>query len=121
MALTVNHPTLKEQVVYTTTVVDSSAAVSMYGRAPFRGKIVKWGVINSGVVDADRVYTAKINTVAVTPTLTVTASGSAAGDISSSVPTAGNAVAEDDKLEILSDAAGSTASVTHGFFVIQVA
>jgi hypothetical protein len=121
MALTVNHPTLKETVVYTTTVVDSSAAVSMFGRAPFRGKIVKWGVINTGVVDSDRVFTGKVNGTAITGTLTVVASGSAAGDINSSVPTAGNTVNEDDKLEIASDGAGSTASVCAGFFVIQVA
>jgi hypothetical protein len=121
MALTVNHPTLKEVVIPTTTVVDSSAAVSMFARAPFRGKIVKWGVINTGLVDSDRVFTAKVNGTAVTGTLTVAASGSAAGDNNSSVPTAGNAVNEDDKLEIASDGAGSTASVTAGFFVIQVA
>ena len=60
MALTVNHPTLKEQTVYTTTVVDSSAVVSMWARSPFRGKIVKWGVINSAVVDSDRTFTMKV-------------------------------------------------------------
>lgn len=121
MALTVNHPTLKEVVIPTTTVVDSSAAVSMYGRAPFRGKIVKWGVINTGVVDSDRVFTAKVNGTAIAPTLTVAASGSAAGDNNSSVPASGFAVNEDDKLEIASDGAGSTASVASGFFVVQVA
>lgn len=121
MALTVNHPTLKEVVVYTNTVVDSSAAVSMYARAPFRGKIVKWGVINTGVVDSDRTFTAKVNASAVTGTLVVAASGSAAGDNNSSIPTAGNDVKEDDKLEIASDGAGSTASVCAGYFVIQLA
>ena len=121
MALTVNHPTLKEQVVPTTTVVDSSAVVSMWARAPFRGNVVKWGVINAAVVDSDRTFTMKINATASAPTLVVAASGSAAGDNQSAVPTAGFAVNEGDKLEIASDGAGSTASVCSGFFVIQVA
>lgn len=121
MALTVNHPTLKEVVVPTTTTADSSGVVSVYGRAPFRGKIVKWGVILGAVVDSDRTFTAKVNGTAVTSTLVVAASGSAAGDNKNSVPTAGNAVNEDDVLEIASDGAGSTACPTAGFFVIQVA
>ena len=121
MALPRSRPMLKEVTVSTTTVVDSSAVVSMWARAPFRGNIVKWGVINAGVVDSDRLFTAKINGTAVAPTLTVAASGSAAGDNQSSVPTSAYAVNEDDKLEILSDGAGSTASVAHGFFVIQAA
>jgi hypothetical protein len=122
MALTINHPTLKEVVVYTTTIVDSSAAVSMYARAPFRGKIVKMGVVLGAVVDSDRVFTGKINGTAITGgALTVAASGSAAGDVKSLVPTAANFVSEDDTIEIASDGAGSTACVTQGFAVIQVA
>lgn len=122
MALTVNHPTLKEVVVYSTTIVDSSAAVSMYARAPFRGKIVKMGVVLGAVVDSDRLFTGKINGTAITGgALTVAASGSAAGDVKSLVPTAANLVKEDDTIEWLSDGAGSTACVTQGFAVIQVA
>ncbi len=122
MALTVNHPTLKEVVVPTTTVADSSGVVSMYGRAPFRGKIVKMGVILGAVVDSDRVFTGKIGGTAITGgALTVAASGSVAGDNKSLVPTALNLVNEDDVLEIASDGAGSTACVTAGFFVIQLA
>ncbi len=121
MALTVNHPLLKEQTIYTNTVVDSSAVVSMWARAPFRGKVVRWGVTNGAVVDSDRTFTFNINAVASAPTLVVAASGSAAGDNQSAVPTAGNAFVEGDKLEIASDGAGSTASVCQGFFVVQIA
>src|SRR4051812_40572855 len=94
MALTVNHPTLKEVTVYTNTVVDSSAVVSMWARAPFRGKVVRWGVTNSAVFDSDRTFTFNVNAVASAPTLVVAASGSAAGDNQSAVPTAGNAFVE---------------------------
>jgi hypothetical protein len=121
MALTVNHPTLKEVVVPTTTVVDSSAAVSMFARAPFRGKIVKWGVINTGVVDSDRVFTAKGQRHGRNRHADRCGVRLGSGRQQLSVPTAGNTVNEDDKLEIASDGAGSTASVTAGFFVIQVA
>ncbi len=121
MALTVNHPLLKEQTIYTTTVVDSSAVVSMWARAPFRGKVVRWGVVNAAVVDSDRTFTFNINGTASAPTLVVVASGSAAGDNQSAVPTAGFSFVEGDKLEIASDGAGSTASVCQGFFVVQIA
>jgi hypothetical protein len=122
MTLPTVHPTLREHAVNTSTVADSSAAVSMYARAPFRGKIVKLGVVLGAVVDSDRVFTAKINGTAITGgALTVAASGSAAGDVKSLVPTALNFCNEDDTLEILSDGAGSTACVTNGFFVIQTA
>jgi len=122
MALTNSHPTLKEVNISTTTIVDSSAVASMYGRAPFRGRIVKMGVVLGAVVDSDRVFTGKINGTSITGgALTVLASGSAAGDVKSLVPTALNFVNEDDTIEIASDGAGSTACVTQGFAVIQLA
>src|SRR5690348_8880498 len=109
MALTVNHPLLKEQTVHAY-VTDSSAAVSGYTSARFRGKIVKFGAVIGAAVDSDRVITVKINGTSVTGgTVTLTASGSAAGNVFSAVPTGANLVVEDDTIEFASDGAGATA------------
>lgn len=119
MALTINHPTLKEQTVYAY-VADSSSTASGYTSARFRGKIVKLGVVAGAVVDSDRVITAKINGTSITGgAITLTASGSAVGQVTTAVPTALNNVVEDDTIEFATDGAGSTACPTQYFAVIR--
>jgi hypothetical protein len=125
MALTVNHPLLKEVRVYGF-IADSAAASSgSYVISPIRGRITKLEVCGVAVVDADRVITTAIGTGAGTAitggAITMTASGSAAGSVFSAVPTAANNVNEGDVISFLSDAAGSTACPTHCVVTIQAA
>lgn len=107
MALTENRP-LNVVRVYAYSA-DQSTASSAFAAAPCRGRIVKVGVINyAAVTIAPNVLTAKISTVAVTiPTWTVSHSGAAAGDVAEVAPTAANNVVAGDKIEFISDGAGS--------------
>lgn len=121
MALTVNHPLLKE-VRVTAFLNDSSTTVPGYSVAPIRGKVVKIEIVYSAVVDSDRVLTTSIGSTAITGgAVTKAASGSAAGDISTLIPTAANACNEGDTLWIVTDGAGSTACPVHCVFTIQMA
>ncbi len=121
MALVTPHPVLKEARV-TAFNADSSGATSAYTYAPFRGRIVKLGSVAGAAVDSDRLITAKINGTAITGgAVTLTASGSAAGDVHTWVPTALNLVNEDDTIEFLSDGAGGTACPHQFFALIQMA
>jgi len=81
-------------------------------------RIIKLISVAGAVVDSDRVITAAINGTSITGgAITLTASGSAAGDVVSVTPTALNLVNEDDKISFASDGAGST-SCPHHFFAV---
>lgn len=88
---------------------DLANATSAWVVSPYAGTITGiWSVID-GTADADTVVTAKIATVAVTNgAFTITASGSAAGDVDSTVPSGANTVTAGQAIEFLSDAAGTT-------------
>ena len=125
MALTVNHPLLKEVRVYTV-LADSAGTGLAAVSSPIRGKIIKVECCNSAVVDSDRVITFSLGTggspVAITGgAVTMTASGSAIGQIFTGTPTALNLVAEGDTIQVTSDAAGSTACNTTCVITIQAA
>lgn len=123
MALTVNHPTLKEVVVHCHSASIGGTPAAAYARAPFRGKIVKVGVITGGTITtADCSVATAINGTAITGgTVTATVSGAAAGQLFSAVPTAANAVIEDDVISFTpSGASGSSIPGTF-FAVIQTA
>lgn len=120
MALTVNHPLLKEQTFYTY-LADVSTASSAYILASFRGKIVKLGTVLHGAIGtADSVVTVKINGTAVTGgAITVANSGSAAKDVDTAVPTALNVVNEGDVIEFATDGASSNTIPLDCFAIIQ--
>lgn len=117
MALPTNHPVSEWRVpAY---LADSAAVTTAYTSAPFRGRIIKLISVAGAVVDSDRVITAAINGTSITGgAITLTASGSAAGDVVSVTPTALNLVNEDDKISFASDGAGSTSCPHHFFAVI---
>lgn len=121
MALTTNHPLLKEVRVYCH-LADGAAVTTAYTVSPIRGKIVKVQAVAGAVVDSDRTITTSIGATAITGgAITQTASGSAAGDVSSATPTAANAVNEGDTISFASDGAGSTACPTTMVATIQMA
>lgn len=100
MALPTPHPTLKEQTI-AVYAHDISSAGSSFGRFPFRGRIVKLtSVIKNAITTADSTVTCKIAGTAITGgVITVTQSGSAAGQVNTATPTAANTGNEDDNIE----------------------
>jgi hypothetical protein len=131
MALTVNHPTLKEQTVY---AIAGAATIVVATPARFRGKIVKVGaILGAAITSAPLVITAAIvpatadaaapgaGTAITMPALSISNTNSAAGSGNNVVPTAANFINEDDSIVFTpSGAAGATTSVTY-YATIQVA
>lgn len=76
-------------------------------------------VLNGTIATANAVLTPKIGGTAVTNgAITITASGSAAGDLDSSAPTAANAVVEGDAIEIETNGASTNAVEVFGMILI---
>lgn len=133
MALTVNHPLLKEVTVYTCTNSIASTPLAAVARSPIRGKIVKTGAVSHGAFTTDcSIAVAIIPSVAggtapgggtaITGSpMTLTASNSAAGTSTTMTPTGANLVNEDDL--IMFTPSGSTGTTIGGTFyaVIQMA
>ena len=105
----------------TAKVTDISAAGSTFVAVPDGGNIVKIiTTIKNAITTADAAITFEIGGTAVTNgAITVTQSGSAAGDVDTSVPTAANRVEEDGTIEIISDGASATACEMIVTFVIR--
>lgn len=122
MALTVNHPLLKEVRVYTTHI-DTGSALSACVTSPIRGVITKLeSVVHAVIGTANNVITSSINGTAITGgTLTQLTASSAIGDIVTAVPTAANAVAEGDLIKFASDGGGTNVTPTTFIVTIQTA
>lgn len=123
MTLTVNHPTLKEVSVGAHSPSIGASAVAAYARAPFRGRIVKLvGVTGGTITTADATVSTAINGTAITNgNFTIVATGAAAGQVFSSIPSAANLVVEDDVISFTaSGASGATVPATF-YAVIQSA
>jgi hypothetical protein len=105
----------------TTKVTDISTAGSTFVAVPDGGKVVKiLTSIKNAITTADAAITFEIGGTAITGgAITVTQSGSAAGDVDSSVPTAANRVEEGEAIEIISDGGSSTACETVVTFIIR--
>ena len=92
-----------------------SGGTSVYVVAPFAAEVEKiYCVIDGALTGTDETITPKINGTAITGGgITITQSGSAAGDVDSSTPTALKTVAAGDYIEIESagDSSGSVDAV----------
>lgn len=116
MSLPVNHP-LNEVTVTCHSASVGGTPIAAYCRAPFRGKIVKtFSVLGGTLTTADAAVAVAVNGSAVTNGgLTISYSGSAAGDFDSAVPTAANTVNEDDVISFTpSGASGSNIPAQFG-------
>ena len=120
MALTVNHPLLKQVRVYAY-MADISTAGSAFSVSPIRGKIIEIGsVIYNAITVADAAVTSKIAGTAITGGgYTITQSGSAAGDVDSAVPIAANFINEGDNIEFISDGGSTTTCPAMFYALIQ--
>jgi hypothetical protein len=107
---------MRTMVIGTVSTKGSDAAVIRMP-SPCAGKIVLiQSAANAALATGDATLTAKIGTNAVTDgVITITQSGSAAGDVDSAVPSAANTVAVGDMISITgggSSSATATATVT---------
>jgi hypothetical protein len=139
MALTVNHPTLKEQVVYAHTASCGASPIACAVRVPFRGKVVKVGqVLHGTITSADCSTTvARITGIALAAAgagaapgsgtaitgspLVTDESNSAAGTHNYFIPTGANNVIEDDLILFTPASASGTDIPCTYYAVIQVA
>jgi hypothetical protein len=105
----------------TSKITTISTAGSTFVPVPDGGTIIKiFTSIKNAISSANAALTFEIGGVAVTGGgITVTQSGSAAGDIDTSEPTAANDVAEDGSIEMITDGASTNAIVLYVTFVIR--
>ena len=98
-----------------------STAGSSFVTAPDSGKIIKiYTTIKNAISSADAALSFEIGGVAVGGGgITVTQSGSAAGDIDTAEPTAANEVSEDGSIEMITDGASSNTIKLVVTFVIR--
>lgn len=121
MALPNTHP-FNEQTLWGQVASVSSTSV-VYIRAPARGKILKVGtVLSSAASTADATVTTSIAGTNITGgVVTITQSGSAAGNVSSATPTAANTCNEDDNIGFTFSGTGTVGGPVTCFAVFRPA
>jgi hypothetical protein len=109
-----------KKVYLTTSITDISTAGQIYVVSPVAGTITKiYSVINGAIATANSILTPKINNIAITNgSITVAFSGSAAGDVDSSTPTAANAITAGAAIEIETD--GGSANTVEVVLTIEI-
>jgi len=112
--------TLNDYFIYGE-IEDISTASSTFVAVPDGGKIIKIITALQGAISGgNAAITFEIGGTAVTNGgITVAHSGSAAGDVDSSVPTAANEVAEDGTIEMITDGGSTGAKKLLVTFVIR--
>jgi hypothetical protein len=103
-------------------IVDISTAGSSWIVAPIAGNITKiYSVIHSAISGADCNLSFEIGGTAITNGgITITQSGSAAGDVDSSTPTAANTVTAGQAIELITDGASTGTSLAVVTFLMDV-
>ena len=105
----------------TSTIADISTASSTFVPVPDGGKVIKiFTALQGAIGTANAAITFEIGGTAITGGgITVTQSGSAAGDVDTATPTAANEVAEDGSIEMITDGASSNTIKLVVTFVIR--
>ena len=105
----------------TAKIADISTASSTFVAIPDGGKVIKiFKALQGAIGTANGAITFEIGGTAMTGSaITVTQSGSAAGDIDTAEPTAANDVAEDGSIEMITDGASSNTIKLVVTFVIR--
>ena len=105
----------------TAKITDISTAGSTFVPIPDGGNVIKiLTSIKNAISSANAALTWEIGGTAITGGgITVTQSGSAAGDVDTAEPTAANRVEEDGSIEIITDGGSSTACECVVTFVIR--
>ena len=114
MALPELHP-VSEAVVFAHSAQIGATPAAAYARAPFRGKVLKIGVVQSAAVTGTATVGTAVNGNAIAGgSFPVT--GGAPGTLFTAVPTAANDVNEDDVISFTPS--GATGSVAGAFFAV---
>ena len=102
-------------------IADVSTASSTFVPVPDGGKIIKIITALQGAISGgDAAITFEIGGTAITGGgITVTQSGSAAGDVDTAEPTAANVVQENGTIEMITDGASSNTRILNVTFVIR--
>ena len=105
----------------TAKIADISTASSTFVAIPDGGRVIKiFTALQGAIGTANGAITFEIGGTAMTGSaITVTQSGSAAGDIDTSEPTALNEASEGGTIEMITDGASTNASVLYVTFVIR--
>ena len=105
----------------TSTIADIRTASSTFVAVPDGGKVIKiFTALQGAIGTANAAITFEIGGTAITGgAITVTQSGSAAGDIDTAEPTAANEVAEDGSIEMITDGSSSNTIKLVVTFVIR--
>jgi hypothetical protein len=105
----------------TSTIADISTASSTFVPVPDGGKVVKiFTALQGAIGTANAAITFEIGGTAITGgAITVTQSGSAAGDVDTATPTAANRVEEGGSIEMITDGASSNTIKLVVTFVIR--
>ena len=105
----------------TSTIADISTASSTFVPVPDGGKVIKILTALQGAIGtANAAITFEIGGTAITGGgITVTQSGSAAGDVDTAEPTAANEVSEDGTIEMITNGASSNTIKLVVTFVIR--
>jgi len=105
----------------TSKITDISSAGSTFVPVPDNGRIIKiFTSIKNAITTANAALSFEIGGTAVTGGgITVTQSGSAAGDVDTAEPTAANSVNEGQAIEMITDGGSSTACECVVTFVIR--
>jgi hypothetical protein len=105
----------------TAKIADISTASSTFVAIPDGGRVIKIITALQGAIGtANGAITFEIGGTAMTDSaITVAYSGSAAGDVDTSEPTAANTVSEDGTIEMITDGASTNAVVLYVTFVIR--
>ena len=112
--------TLNDYFIYGE-IADISTASSTYVAVPDGGKVIKIITALQGAISGgDAAITFEIGGTAITGGgITVTQSGSAAGDVDTATPTAANRVEEGGSIEMITDGASSNTIKLVVTFVIR--
>ena len=114
MAVPELHP-VSEAVVFAHSAQIGASPAAAHARVPFRGKVLKVGVVQSAAVTGTAAVATAVNGNAIGGgSLSVT--GGAGGTLFTAVPTASNEVNEDDVVSFTPS--GATGSATGAFFAV---
>lgn len=105
----------------TSAIPDVSTASSTFVNVPDGGRIIKiFTSIKNAITTANAALSFEIGGTAITGGgITITQSGSAAGDVDTAEPTAANSVNEGQAIEMITDGGSSTACECVVTFVIR--
>jgi len=113
---------VNDKISYLTMFFDDlSTAKTLYLASPMAGVITNvQSVLQDAITGADAVLTVSIGGVNVSPaTITITQSGSAAGDVDSVAPTSARTVAVGDTIEVATDGGDTAGTAAYITFTIQ--